>query len=461
MHVDVAIIGAGMSGLAAGIRLAYYGNNVCIFEKHYAYGGLNSYYTLNGRKYDVGLHAVTNFVSPKKRLAPLNKLFRQLRIDRDEFDLCEQNHSEIRFPGRCLKFGNDGRMLTEEVAREFPGQVDGFARLLTTIREFDDLRLDATYVSARSVLASYLNDPVLIDMLCCPVMYYGNPEEHDMDFTAFVTLFKSLILQGFARPVGGVRTIVKSLVRKFRSCGGRLAMRCGVERIDVEDDRVASLTLDDGREVTADTVFSTIGSHETMKVCPESLDPAIMGEPGRLSFVESIAVLDKLPVDLGLDATIVFFNDAERFHYAVPTEDIDLRSGVVCCPSNYERHGDPDEGLFRLTWLANYERWISLDESAYAAAKSAYRDRFVDKMREYLPDARERIVCTDMFTPRTIERYTGHLNGAVYGSPHKIRDGRTRLKNLFICGTDQGFLGIIGAMLSGISMANLHVLQEI
>jgi len=70
------------------------------------------------------------------------------------------------------------------------------------------------------------------------------------------------------------------------------------------------------------------------------------------------------------------------------------------------------------------------------------------------------VVATDMFTPRTITRYTGHLGGAIYGSPVKNRHGRTALDNLYLCGTDQGFLGIIGAMLSGISMANLHVLQK-
>jgi phytoene dehydrogenase-like protein len=57
-------------------------------------------------------------------------------------------------------------------------------------------------------------------------------------------------------------------------------------------------------------------------------------------------------------------------------------------------------------------------------------------------------------------RYTGHIKGAVYGSTQKVRDGRTAIKNLFICGTDQGFLGIVGAMLSGISMANLHCLMN-
>jgi phytoene dehydrogenase-like protein len=58
---DTLIIGAGMSGLAAGIRLAYYDQKVCICERHSTIGGLNSFYRLRGRDYDVGLHAITNF----------------------------------------------------------------------------------------------------------------------------------------------------------------------------------------------------------------------------------------------------------------------------------------------------------------------------------------------------------------------------------------------------------------
>lgn len=69
-------------------------------------------------------------------------------------------------------------------------------------------------------------------------------------------------------------------------------------------------------------------------------------------------------------------------------------------------------------------------------------------------------VTTDMFTPRTITRFTGHLAGAIYGAPVKQRQGRTAVGNVYLCGTDQGFLGIVGAMLSGISMANYHILQK-
>jgi hypothetical protein len=59
-----------------------------------------------------------------------------------------------------------------------------------------------------------------------------------------------------------------------------------------------------------------------------------------------------------------------------------------------------------------------------------------------------------------VRRFTGHLNGAIYGAPDKHPDGRTHLKNLFVCGTDQGFVGIVGSIISGISMANKHFLME-
>src|ERR1700751_1940133 len=96
---DSLIIGAGMSGLAAGIRLAMFGQRVCILERHYAPGGLNSYYRLDGRNYDVGLHALTNFAPRDVKRGPLPLLLRQLRVPWDDFELAEQIGSLIAFPG--------------------------------------------------------------------------------------------------------------------------------------------------------------------------------------------------------------------------------------------------------------------------------------------------------------------------------------------------------------------------
>ena len=75
-------------------------------------------------------------------------------------------------------------------------------------------------------------------------------------------------------------------------------------------------------------------------------------------------------------------------------------------------------------------------------------------------DFSRRILLVDSFTPTTIERFTGHVNGALYGSPTKSRDGSTKFKNLFLAGTDQGYVGIVGAMLGGIAVANNQILRS-
>lgn len=490
-HYDVAIIGAGMSGLAAGIRLAHFGKRVCIFERHNAVGGLNSFYSIAGRKFDVGLHAMTNFVRPGVKGTPLTKLLRQLRIDRDEFALCEQKQSRIAFGPRgetSLRFTNDFAVLDSEIALAFPTQVDGFRRLVDAVKSCDDVALDAAPQSARAVVRQHVTDPLLEDMLFCPVMYYGSAQERDMEFGQFAIMFKALFLEGFARPFEGVRVILRVLLEKYRAAGGERRMKCGVRRIVVRDGRAAALVLDNGEEITAEHILSSIGAPETQALIEPDVRPdgserlAIEGLPanqarpesraesvGRLSFVETISVLDRQPAELGWGSdTIVFFNDSPRFDYACPSAPVDPRSGVICIPNNFE-FGEgrvlPD-GLFRVTCLANYERWAGLPEETYRAEKQRWFAEVQRSARRFLPplpadDALQAaMVATDMFTPRTIVKFTGHFRGAIYGSPVKHRQGRTALPNVYLCGTDQGFLGIVGAMLSGISMANYHILQK-
>jgi len=470
-HYDVAIIGAGMSGLAAGIRLAHFGKRVCIFERHNTVGGLNSFYSLGGRKFDVGLHAMTNFVPPGVKGTPLGKLLRQLRISREEFALCEQKQSRIAFGphgGTSLRFTNDFRVLEAEVAREFPAQVDGFRRLTAAVKGYDDVSLDAQPVSARKLVREHITDPLLEHMLFCPVMYYGSSSEHDMEFGQFVIMFKALYLEGFARPFEGVRVILRVLLEKYRNAGGERRMKCGVQRIVSHAGRATALGLDTGEEVTADHVISSIGSPETARLL-HSANPAPRPATGRLSFVETITILDRQPAALGWGSdTIVFFNDSAKFDYACPDAQVDPRSGVICLPNNFDYGPDLQlaEGIFRCTCLANYERWAHLPEETYRADKQRWYAALQKSAQRFLPplaapDALTRAtVTTDMFTPRTITKFTGHLGGAIYGAPVKNRQGRTELSNLYLCGTDQGFLGIVGAMLSGISMANYHILAK-
>ena len=462
---DVAIIGAGLSGLAAGIRLAHFGKRVCIFERHNKIGGLNSFYSQNGRKFDVGLHALTNYVPAGVKGTPLGKILRQLRLEREEFDLSPQKGSRVAFGPRgerSLRFTNDFRMLEADIAAQFPTQADGFARIARFVREMP-LAGGGAGGSARHFMREHISDPVLEDMILCPLMFYGSAREDDMDVGQFAIMFRALFLEGFARPLDGVRVMMNVLSDKYRDAGGERRMKCGVKSIVVREGKAAALILDSGEEITATHVLSSAGALETAALIGETPEKV-----RSLGYVETISVLSGAPADLGWgDDTIVFFNDSDRFTYRDPQSQVDLRSGIICFPNNFEYGPGRTlaEGFFRVTCLANYDFWAGLPEDRYLADKARWFGAIQDSARRFLPPLADpgrlatETVATDMFTPTTVEWYTGHVRGAIYGSPVKNPEGRTSLSNLYLCGTDQGMLGIVGSMLSGISMANQHILQ--
>ena len=466
-HYETVIIGAGMAGLAAGIRLALAGKNVIVLERHNASGGLNSFYSQDGRKFDVGLHAMTNYVPKGTKGTPLTKLLRQLRIPYDALDLCPQNGSRIHFPGCQLEFTNDFAHFEAEVAHAFPRQIDGFRALAEEVRTLDAFNLGAIPTSAREAVQRHISDPLLEDMIFCPVMYYGSAQEHDMDYGQFAIMFRSLFFEGFARPLEGVRVIIKLLQDKYRSLGGVRKMKCGIRKIHTSGSKASAIELDNGATITADKIISTAGAVETARLCNDQPADAASDNIGQLSFTETITVLDRQPADFGWDDTIIFFNTAERFRYArVEDALVDPTSGVICFPNNYQ-YGEGrqlDEGFLRVTAMAHHDQWCALSEDDYLAQKAHWYAKLQQVTLGLLPKAKLDLdihrITSDMFTPRTVRKYTGHLNGAIYGAPNKIKDGRTHLENLYLAGTDQGFLGIVGAMLSGISMANLHCLQN-
>lgn len=462
MKYDAIVIGAGMSGLAAGIRLAMFDKKVVIFEKHSIPGGLNSYYQRRNfdkggiRQFDVGLHALTNYIKKGEKGKPFSKLLKQLRLPYDDFKLCPQSYSQISFPEITLKFSNDFELLLSEVHEKFPHQIDQFNLLVERVKTFDELDLTVGYQSSREVLHSLLSDDLLVEMILCPLLIYGSAWEDDMDFAQFVIMFKSLYFEGFSRPKGGVRTVLGILMKKLNELGADIRFKTPVNEILVNDRGEAIGVNAGGEEVLAPIVFSSIGYPETVRLTNKlGASPRV----GAMTFLESIFIFDKkIPLEQN-DSTIVFYNNAKKYAYRPAKNYFDPTSAVVCYPDNYEPGSRDGEGTVRITYMANYEQWRELERTSYEEKKDQVAESALRLVKNLNPQFNGKLLFRDIFSPMTIERYTWHLNGTVYGSVDKTRDGRTPVKNLYIIGTDQGFLGIVGSMLSGISMANLHGLM--
>ncbi len=461
MRYDALIIGAGPSGLASGIRLAQFGKRVAILEKHYLWGGLNSFYKLNGRLFDSGLHALTNFAPRGAKSTPLGRILRQLRIDWSALELGEQSFSQIAFPGSILRFSNDFALFSSEIARVFPRQVANFERLLAELPTYASLEQASKPSSARRELARIFDDELLIEMLLCPTCFYGGAREGDLDWDQFGILFRSIFLEGLARPKGGIRALLDLFVERFEKEGGELRLKSGVRQIQVENGAARGVVLENGEELEADEILSSAGWVETRRLCGDEIARTIdERESGRLSFFENICVLDRPAHAFGHASTVTFFNDSPRFEYREPKTYTDCSSGVICTPDNFAGAQASGEGLLRVTVLANSRLWSELDRESYVAQKAIESDRALAAAAPHAFDARPHTIFKDTFTPSTVARFTSHENGAIYGSPVKRRDGTTGIEHLHLCGADQGLVGIVGALLSGITMANRHVLTE-
>lgn len=454
-----------MSGLAAGIRLSMYNKKILILEKHSISGGLNSYYNRGKRKFDVGLHALTNYVGPLEKGKPFNKLMKQLRIPYPEFKLSPQNYSLIQFPEHKLKFTNNIEILIEEIASKFPQEIDGFISLLTHVRNFDEVNLNNSTTMAKTVVKSYIKNESLVEMIFCPLLIYGSAWENDMDFSQFVIMFKSIFLEGFSRPAGGVRTIINLLHDKLAENQVEIKYKTHVTKVLTKNQKIVGVEINHNEVIYCDQILSSIGLPETYNITSE-LENVKKPEIGKLSFTESILITDKKPRDLGPDATIIFYNNRPNYLYQKPTSYFDSESAVVCFPNNfkYEQFQDDyDEGVLRVTNIANYDLWQTLKQDENKELYKNKKEEVFLNAQKILTEcgikSSYNTLFKDIFTPTTIKRYTEHFDGTVYGSTEKSRNGTTPINGLYICGTDQGFLGIVGSMLSGISMANLHILQ--
>ena len=461
------IIGAGLAGLSAAVRLGMFGKKVVLLEKHYVVGGLNSFYARKGRKFDVGLHALTNYPSPSSgKTSPLLKLCRQLRLSIEDLNVHPQSSSRITFAEKSLRFNNDFDYFLQEVAENFPKSMNSFNQFLRKMEVFPAYSVDAQELSTRSILAESKIDPLLAEMLLCPTCYYGSARPNDIDFPTFIMLFDAIFRQGLSRPQLGIRAILDPLTQKLQELGVERRMNCGVSAITTKGNSVTEVILDSGESIRPGCIISTCGIRETEDLLNFPASKTANTETGRFSIIESIRVLDGHPTNFGWNETVVFFNQSEKFTYNCPDDLVDLESGVICMPDNYGQPESGKESKIRVTHPANFQKWSELTKDEYKMQKSSWEKTILEEAMNFLPNGQkllgklnDQTRLTDTFTPTTVKRFTSHINGTLYGSPTKRRDGSTQFNNLFLAGTDQGYVGIVGAMLGGIAVANNQILR--
>lgn len=274
------VIGAGLGGLAAAMRLGAKGYEVTVIDRLDAPGGRGSSITQNGHRFDLGPTIVT-----------VPQVFRELwaACGRDfdtEVDLRPMDpFYEIRWPdGSKFAVRQSTEAMRAEVARLSPGDLPGYERFLKDAEErywfgfenlgrrpmhqlwelikvlprFAWLRADrSVYAHA----ASRVQDERLRMALSFhPLFIGGDP----FNVTSMYILVSHLEKEfGVHYSVGGVQAMANAMARVIEDQGGRLRLGEEVSEILVERGRAQGVRLASGEAVHADIVVSNADAGHT------------------------------------------------------------------------------------------------------------------------------------------------------------------------------------------------------
>jgi len=267
------VVGAGLGGLAAAMRLGAKGYRVTVVDRLDRAGGRGSSITKGGHRFDLGPTIVT-----------VPQIFEQLwaecgRDFRRDVDLRPVDpYYEIRWnDGSKFTVRQDEKAMLDEVARLSPGDVKGYKkflndsearykfgfegmgrrpmhRIMDLIKElpgFVRLRADkSVYAHA----ASRVKDPRLRMALSFhPLFIGGDP----VNVTSMYILVSHLEKQfGVHYAMGGVQAMADAMVDVIHDQGGTVLLNQEVDEITTRAGHATGVTTVDGKAFKADVVVS-------------------------------------------------------------------------------------------------------------------------------------------------------------------------------------------------------------
>lgn len=277
---EAIVIGAGLGGLAAAMRLGAKGYRVTVLDKLDVVGGRGSSITEDGHRFDLGPTIVTVPEVFRKLWAVCGRDF-DTDVDLRPLD----PFYVIRWPdGSQFTARGDTEAMVEEVRRLSPRDVKGYLRFLKdshrryvvgyegmvaepmhrlwdTIKvlpEFARLRAD------RSILgharARVKDERLRMALSFHPLFIGGDP----MHVTSMYALVSHLEKEyGVHYAIGGVQAIADAMARVIEGQGGRIRLGVEADEILVRDGAAQGVRLADGETLRAPLVVSNADAGHT------------------------------------------------------------------------------------------------------------------------------------------------------------------------------------------------------
>lgn len=446
----IAVIGAGLAGLASACTLAARGYQVLLFDKNPWLGGKAAGLHQQGFRFDMGPTILT---MPKV----LRRIFDEAGRNMDDYldlvrldpqwrcffddgailDLHENVPTMVEHIGELTKDDKSGhgyeRFMAMSQQLHDVSERFFFWKSVESIRDTFDARTTFNLSTLRDVLSlrmgrtvagtirSHVPDARVAQMLDHFTQYVGSSPYNSPAVLCSIAHMQTD--EGVWYPIGGTRAVPLALQRLANELGVQIFPETDIRRINLDKGRVRSITTTDNDIIEIGAVVSNMDAVRTyheliggeiaaMAVNRNKVEPACSG-------VVLYLGLNKAYDHLA-HHDFVFSRDPEEEFEAIyqrgePAAD---PTAYLCSPVHTEPgvapmfDGERGEALYVLVhtpWMRPHHNWSRMLPD--------YREVILDKLERTagLTDIRKRIVYESALTPQDIHDRYRVLNGAIYG----------------------------------------------
>jgi phytoene desaturase len=456
---SVGIIGSGIAGMAAAIRLSSLGFKVTIFEKNQTHGGKLAEIISHGFRFDKGpsLFTMPEWIDELRVISGYPEKFSFIRSDENCRYFWSDGTKIIlpHSPDEAIQILSQTLNEKETALREYFNDLNRKMEICRPvfmehgIHTFQDLL-------RRDVWKGILHTPFLKPLKTLNAHnknFFKNPKTVQL-FNRYATyigsspyLSSNLFglsgwpewINGVYFPREGMRSIVDYLYAMAVHSGVTFYFNAAVEKIIIKPKKLGSGLMVNGIFHPFDIILSA-GDYEqiTSRLLDPPYKPASYKEKSSSGWIYYLGIKGVHP-ELGLH-NILFSEDYEREFSDIfekkkipedPTVYIHISSKII--------PDDAPEGC---------ENWFVMINAPAVTDNGYFREEeifkiFLQKIHKTLGvDITNKILFKDLWNPLLIELETGSAGGAIYGANvHGLLSGWKRkpnrhpnLKNLYFCG---------------------------
>ena len=482
---DVVVIGAGNGGLIAATKCAKRGLKTLLVEQHNLPGGFATSFVRGRFEFEVALHELGNFGNNKLR-GDVLELFDELGIKLnwlhidDAFRLIVDNGKEKmdytlpfgpkEFAKACDKYESGCYKKVMNFLEVCENCYEAVRYIRSTKGNPDSNVLKKQYPNYLTSAAYTLDEamkemklPEKVKFIIASYWTYLGTKPSEISFLLFAIMFWEYIKYHAYIPQHRSHEISQAIVSRFQELGGTIWYNTRVNKIDVKNQKVVGVNTTNGYIKTNHVIsnaspFIVYGELIDKKDIPE-IDKKVIANrsPGSQGFCVYLG-LNKSFKDLKLnDYSYFIYTNIDHEKIYENMNSIETNCDYIAVVLNVANPNCSPKGttILSFTTLFN-DAWNNVKLTDYFKTKEEFAYKliadFEKKLNTKITPYIEEI---EIATPVTFARYTGSLNGAIYGNKVNIIDSTyTRARNMDTFYTIKGlrFCGGNGVTCHGYSI---------